>query len=114
MPTLLLGTTGRRSGTRRTAALVYARDGSSYVVVASNDGSDQPPAWLLNLRDKPQVELQVARVRMAAEWAVVERGDPGYERLWRLVNEQNHNRYYRYQKLTQRPTPLVVMSPLWR
>src|SRR6476660_8738691 len=49
VPTLLLRTTGRRSGATRTNGLVYARDGESYLVVASKGGADQPPAWLLNL-----------------------------------------------------------------
>lgn len=36
VPTLLLRTTGRRSGATRTNGLVYARDGDDYLVVASN------------------------------------------------------------------------------
>ncbi len=112
VPTLLLETIGRRSGTRRTNALVYAKDGASYVVVASKGGADQPPAWLLNLRAQPQVEIQVARTRMRAQAAIVEQGDPDYERLWRLVNDHNHDRYHGYQTKTQRPIPMVVVTPV--
>jgi deazaflavin-dependent oxidoreductase (nitroreductase family) len=43
VPTLLLRTTGRRSGAIRTNALVYARDGDDYLLVASNGGADRPP-----------------------------------------------------------------------
>ena len=39
VPTLLLRTTGARSGVTRTNALVYARDGADYLVVASNGGA---------------------------------------------------------------------------
>ena len=46
VPTLLLHTTGRRSGKERTNGLVYARDGDDYLVVASNGGADRAPAWL--------------------------------------------------------------------
>ena len=53
VPTLLLRTTGRRSGATRTNGLVYARDGDDYLVVASNGGADRPPAWLHNLRANP-------------------------------------------------------------
>src|SRR5919199_3609248 len=63
VPTLLLRTTGRRSGATRTNALVYARDGQDYLVVASNGGADKPPAWLHNLRANPDVEVQVGRER---------------------------------------------------
>jgi deazaflavin-dependent oxidoreductase (nitroreductase family) len=76
VPTLLLRTTGRRSGVTRTISLVYARDGDGYLVVASKGGSDQPPAWLLNLKAKPEVEIQVGRERQKAGSKVVEPSDP--------------------------------------
>jgi F420H(2)-dependent quinone reductase len=50
VPTLLLRTTGRRSAATRTNSLVYACEGNDYLLVASNGGSDRPPAWLHNLR----------------------------------------------------------------
>jgi F420H(2)-dependent quinone reductase len=111
VPTLLLRTTGRRSGAIRTNALVYARDGDDYVVVASNGGADEPPAWLYNVQAKPDVELQVARKRESASARVIERSDPEYERLWRLVNENNHDRYTAYQQKTSRPIPLIAITP---
>ena len=42
--TLLLTTTGRRSGEPRTAPLIYGRHGDDYLVVASKGGSDTPPS----------------------------------------------------------------------
>src|SRR6202043_4052130 len=56
-PTLLLRTTGRRSGLTRTNALTYARDGDAYLVVASNGGSSRPPSWLANLKADPGSEI---------------------------------------------------------
>lgn len=111
VPCLLLRTTGRKTGKTRTSALVYARDGGRYLVVASNNGSDRPPAWLLNLRHDPAVEIQVARRRERAMAAVVAPGDPDYERLWRAVNDNNHDRYNGYQRKTARPIPVVVLTP---
>src|SRR6201998_496403 len=63
VPTLLLRTTGRRSGAVRTNGLVYARDGEDYLVVASNGGADRPPSWLFNLEANPDVEVQIGRER---------------------------------------------------
>ena len=111
VPCLLLRTTGRRTGKRRTSALVYARDGDDYVVVASLGGSDRPPAWLHNVRAEPHVGVQVGRRRFPATAGVVERGEDGYARLWRLVNEENRGRYDRYQARTRRPIPLVRLTP---
>jgi F420H(2)-dependent quinone reductase len=111
VPTLLLRSTGRRSGVTRTNALVYARDGADYVVVASNGGTDRDPAWLHNLRAKPAVEIQVGRERHEAASKVIEPSDTDYERLWKIVNENNQDRYSAYQKQTSRPIPIVVITP---
>jgi deazaflavin-dependent oxidoreductase (nitroreductase family) len=111
VPTLLLRTTGRRSGSERTNALVYAKDGSEYVVVASNGGDDRGPGWLFNVRAEPAVEIQVGQARMPGVARVLEPGDQGYERLWRLANENNHDRYDGYQSKTSRRIPLIVVSP---
>jgi len=111
VPTLLLRTTGRRTGARRTNALVYAKDGDEYVVVASNGGDDRPPGWFFNVREKPEVEIQVAHTKMGGTARILEPGDQDYERLWRLVNENNHDRYDGYQSKTTRPIPLIALSP---
>jgi F420H(2)-dependent quinone reductase len=111
VPTLLLRSTGARSGTQRTNALVYAKDGDDYVLVASKGGSDHPPGWLFNVHAYPEVEVQLARERMPGVARVLERGEEGYDRLWRLVNEGNHDRYDAYQAKTQRPIALVIVTP---
>ncbi len=111
VPTLLLRSTGRRTKAQRCNALFYAADGADYVLVASNGGSDSGPGWLFNVRAKPEVEVQVGRKRSAGTARVLEPGDEDYERLWRLVNDNNHARYDAYQHQTARPIPLVVVSP---
>jgi deazaflavin-dependent oxidoreductase (nitroreductase family) len=111
VPTLLFRSTGRRSGQTRTNGLVYARDGDDYLVVASNGGADKPPAWLHNVKANSDVEVQVGRDRQKGTARVVEPGDPDYERLWKTVNENNKDRYTAYQKQTERPIPVVAITP---
>ena len=111
VPTLLLRTTGRRSGLPRTVALVYAEDDNRYVMVASNHGWDRPPAWFVNLQAQPRVNVQVGRVHVDGVASVVTSDDPHYSRLWSLMNAANHDRYDGYQSKTSRPIPLVVVSP---
>ena len=111
VPTLLLRTTGRRSGATRTNGLVYARDGDDYLVVASNGGADRPPAWLHNLRANPDVEVQIGRQRRKGTARVLEPADADYERLWKIVNANNHDRYSAYQKQTARPIPIIIVTP---
>ena len=111
VPTLLMTSTGRRSGTRRTAALVYAKDADSFVVVASNGGADAPPGWLHNVKAEPAVDLHVGRRRLAAVAQVIGPDDTDYARLWTLVNDHNHGRYDRYQAKTSRRIQLVRLTP---
>jgi deazaflavin-dependent oxidoreductase (nitroreductase family) len=111
VPTLLLRTTGRRSGQTRTNGLVYARDGSDYLVVASKGGADTAPAWLHNLKANPSVEVQVGRERQPATARVIAPGDPDYDRLWKIVNENNKDRYTAYQEQTSRPIPVIALTP---
>ncbi len=111
VPSALLRTTGRRTGQIRTAALVYARDGEDYLVVASNGGSDRSPGWLVNIEAKPEVEFQVGRNKFAARARIVSADEPGYPRLWDAVNANNRGRYRRYQARTGRKIPVVVITP---
>ena len=110
VPCLLLRTTGRRTGKRRTSALVYARDGEDYLVVGSLGGADRAPGWLHNVRARPHVCVQVERDRFHAVAEIIEPGDAAYDRLWQLVNQHNGGRYERYQARTLRPIPVVRLS----
>jgi deazaflavin-dependent oxidoreductase (nitroreductase family) len=111
VPTLLLRTTGRRSGAIRTNALVYARDGADHLLVASNGGADRAPAWLHNLRANPNVEIQIGRERRKGTARVIEPSDSAYVRVWKIVNENNRDRYSAYQQQTTRPIPVIAVTP---
>ena len=111
VPTLLLHTTGRRSGKPRTNGLVYAGDGDDYLVVASNGGADRAPAWLHNLQANPSVEIQIGRKRRPATARVVDPTDPDFSLLWQIVNENNRDRYTAYQQQTARPIPVISLRP---
>lgn len=87
MPTLLLRTTGRRSGQTRTNALVYGRDGGDYLVCGSNGGHHRPPAWALNMEANPAVEIQVGVRRMTSVAWALRPGDHDYERLFAICNK---------------------------
>jgi F420H(2)-dependent quinone reductase len=110
VPALLLTVPRRRSGTPQVVALVYASDGNDLVLAASNGGAEGNPDWLENLRHEPEASIQIGRDHRRVLAEIVERGDRRYERLWRLVNENNRGRYYHYQQETKRPIPLVVLS----
>ena len=60
-PTLLLTTTGRRTGRERTTPVMYLRDGSRLIITSENFGQDRPAAWPLNLAADPLAKVQVGR-----------------------------------------------------
>ena len=111
VPTLILHTTGRRTGERRSNSLVYFKDADRYLVVPSNGGADAAPAWLHNLRATPQVEVQIGRDRRPAVATVLRSEDPDFARLWKAVNDNNGQRYDAYQAKTERQIPVVVLTP---
>ena len=111
VPTLLLRTVGAKTGKQRTSCLTYAEDGGSYLVVASMGGAPVHPGWYHNLRADPAVEIQVGTHRQPATARVINRDDPDYDRLWKLVNDNNRNRYNGYQRHTDRPIPIVALTP---
>jgi deazaflavin-dependent oxidoreductase (nitroreductase family) len=108
LPVLLLRTIGRKTGIERTAALVYLEDGKDLVIVASNGGSDTPPAWLGNLEKTPIVGVQIGRERRRMRAGIADRVERA--RLWPLVNQRNAGRYDVYQSRTEREIPLVILS----
>jgi F420H(2)-dependent quinone reductase len=107
---LMLRTTGRKSGQIRTNSLTYADDAGRWIIVASKGGDPKAPAWLLNLRAKPEVEVQIGRTKYPATAVEITHDDPDFPRLWKLVNDKNSGRYDAYQATTSRPIPLVALS----
>ena len=86
VPVLLLTTTGRKSGQRRTAPVVYLRDGERLVVIGSNAGNVRAPAWALNLEANPNADVEIGRERRSVRARIA----AGEERasLWWRINEQ--------------------------
>ena len=107
VPSLLLTTTGRKSGEQRTTPLIYGTDGESLLLVASKGGSPAPPAWYLNLLANPEVEVQVLGDRFKAHARTAKPAEK--DRLWgTMVGEWPA--YDEYQQRTDREIPVVVLE----
>lgn len=106
--TLLLTTTGRRSGDPYTTPVIYGEDGGSYVVVASRGGADTHPDWYHNLEAHPEVEVQVGSEVMKAT-ARTATGDER-SRLWAMMAGIWPD-YDTYATRTDREIPVVVLTP---
>jgi deazaflavin-dependent oxidoreductase (nitroreductase family) len=106
-PTLVLTTTGRKSGQPRRSAMIYGQSGDAYVVIASQGGAPVHPNWYVNLVAEPNVEVQVRGERFPAR-ARSAVGDER-ERLWALMTRIWRN-FDVYQTRTERRIPVVVLE----
>jgi deazaflavin-dependent oxidoreductase (nitroreductase family) len=113
-PCLVLTTTGRSTGTARRAVLIYARDDGSaeerFVLAASNAGADRTPAWFRNLQADPRATVDVGRRTLAVLGRVATADER--ERLWPLMDAVNPGQYSRYQAISGREIPLVILEPV--
>ncbi|WP_374610795.1 nitroreductase family deazaflavin-dependent oxidoreductase [Gordonia sp. (in: high G+C Gram-positive bacteria)] len=107
-PVCLLTTIGRKSGQPRTAPLIYLRRGDAFVVVASQGGSAKNPAWYLNLRDNPQVTIQIGEEKhdLVARTAT----DAERAELWPDLVD-TYADYDTYAAWTERTIPVVICEP---
>jgi deazaflavin-dependent oxidoreductase (nitroreductase family) len=110
VPSLLLTTTGRKSGQKYLFPLFYGSDGDSYFVIASKGGAPEHPGWYRNILANPDVGIQVGTKKMSAR----ARTASGEERarLWQQA-VGFFPPYAEYQlKSGGREIPVVVLDPL--
>jgi deazaflavin-dependent oxidoreductase (nitroreductase family) len=109
VPSLMLTTTGRKSGEKFIFPLFYGEVGKGYVVVASKGGAPEHPGWYRNLLANPEVEVQVGTKKLKAR----ARTTSGAERmrLWEQALKF-WPPYADYQKKTDREIPVVVLDPV--
>jgi len=109
MPVVILTTTGRKSGKERTTMLTSPiHDEKRVVLVASYGGDDRHPAWFLNLRDNPAVELEMRGTKQSMVAHVADADEKAT--LWPEVVTA-YKGYAQDQTKTERDIPLVILEP---
>ena len=110
MQTVLLTTTGRKSGQPHTVPVGAVREGDGWVVIASNNGAKVNPGWWLNMLANPNVTLEVndevIKARMQLITNPVDR-----ERIWNTA-VANVKSYAKYANKTSRLIPLGWLRPV--
>ncbi|WP_028923712.1 nitroreductase family deazaflavin-dependent oxidoreductase [Pseudonocardia acaciae] len=109
MYTLVLATTGHRTGEPRRTCLIYGRSGDDFVVVASKGGADDDPAWFKNLQADPAVGVQVGTRRFNGRARVASPAER--ERLWPRM-ARIFPLYDEYARKTDRVIPIVLLTPM--
>lgn len=109
VPSLVLHTTGARSGQPRRTELMCVPDGNDWLITGSNFARPQHPAWTANLLAHPDAEIDYRGRRIPVHaapisgpereqaWATIERQWPGYRKY-----EQAAARTLRIFRLTRR------------
>ena len=110
MPVLELTTIGRKTGKPHSVMLTSpVQEDDTLVIVASRGGDDTNPAWFLNLRDDPQVQVALKGGDAQPYCAEIAGGD-ARARLWPAITA-DHGNYAGYQKKTDREIPVVLLHP---
>ena len=107
--TLLLTTTGRKSGEPLTLPLIFCKSEQGYAVIASKGGAPEHPAWYLNLQANPDVHLQVKADKFNARARTANPQERAA--LWKKMVEI-YPLYDKYQAATTREIPVVILEPV--
>ncbi|MET8984319.1 nitroreductase family deazaflavin-dependent oxidoreductase [Nonomuraea wenchangensis] len=107
-PLLLLTTTGARSGRQVTTPVMYLPDGERYVIIASNAGADNHPAWYHNLRAHPVATVEVGTDTFQAKAVPVE-GEERDQLYARMVAVAPG--FADYERKTSRRIPVLALNP---
>jgi deazaflavin-dependent oxidoreductase (nitroreductase family) len=115
VPSLVLHTTGAKTGQPRDTALMYCPDGDEMLVTGSNFARDTHPAWTANLLKTPDAAVTVRRRRIPvratlvpaeereATWTKLEWNWPGYRDYERTAGREL--RIFRLTPTGSGPTP---------
>ena len=110
LPVIIITHVGNKTGAIRKTPLMKVKDGASYVLVGSQGGAPEHPAWVHNLRARPTVELRdLAVVRQMKVREVEDAAERA--RLWALAVAA-YPPYEDYQKKTARKIPVFLAEPL--
>jgi len=104
---LLLGTTGAKSGAKRTTPMTFCKEGEVYHVFASKAGADVHPDWYHNLVANPTVTVEVLGDTFEATATVLDR--PERDRVY-AEQVKLAPGFGTYQEGTQRIIPVVALT----
>ena len=108
VPSLVLHTTGAKTGESRDTTLMYCPDGDAMLVTGSNFARDAHPAWTANLLKHPDAAVSIHGRRVPVRAALI----PAAEReaVWRQL-EENWPGYREYERTAGRELRIFRLTP---
>jgi deazaflavin-dependent oxidoreductase (nitroreductase family) len=107
-PILLLTTTGRKSGEKRTAPLLFLEDGERVVIVGSQGGMSKDPQWVKNIDADGNVEIEIGSRKRAMR---ARRGSKEEKAQYWPALCKMYPDYADYQARTLRDIPVLILDP---
>lgn len=107
-PAALLTTAGRKSCRPRTTATLFLRDGDRVILPASFGGRDEDPLWYRNLKENPDVQVQIRAQHL--DMVARDATEAERERYWPPLMRM-YPPYRKYGEAADRVIPLVVCEP---
>ena len=108
-PTLLLTSTGRKSGTESIMPLLYGKIDGGYAVIASKGGAPKHPGWYHNMKAQGEVTVQIANDIFQANVRTAESEERAA--IWKQMTDM-YPPYADYQQKTERGIPVFLAEPV--
>jgi len=108
VPSLVLHTTGAKSGLRRDSELMYCPEGERMLITGSNFARDIHPAWTTNLLASPQASVTVRGVEIPVTATMIE--DDEREAVWAFIENQWPG-YRGYERSSGRVLRIFRLEP---
>ena len=108
VPSLVLHTTGAKTGLPRDTALMYCPDGDDMLVTGSNFARGAHPAWTVNLLQHPDAAVSIHGRRIAVSAAPVPADQR--EAVWKQL-EENWPGYREYERTAGRRLRIFRLTP---
>jgi deazaflavin-dependent oxidoreductase (nitroreductase family) len=103
---ILLTTTGAQSGEPRLSPLVYFKDGDRLFIVASKGGAPSHPDWYFNLREHPEVTVEIGTETFQAQATALE--EPERTERFAAIAAESPG-FGEYQEKTTRVIPVIEL-----
>jgi deazaflavin-dependent oxidoreductase (nitroreductase family) len=109
VPSLVLVTTGAKSGLRReTPLMCWPRPDGAYLVCGSNWGQPRHPSWTANLLAHPDVEIVVSRRAVPVRARLL--ADAERDACWPVLEKQWPD-YQEYERQAGHPIRIFSLDP---
>ena len=108
-PIMVLSTVGRKTKKIRHIPLIKVLHNNQPILVASMGGAPIHPSWFFNVRDNPNLEVQIGPDKKS--YQAIRASEEDKEKLWPTICSF-YSDYQVYQERTQRNIPVLISTPI--